>query len=263
VQRTHWPAPLILEALSLAADGMSDSQIERQIGIPAHTVRTYRRRPPRRARRLRDGEGWCARCGQAAHDFASLDPSAYSYLLGSYLGDGCLGGRRRSLQLRIACDAQYPGLIDEISATIEAVRGRRPALAGPKNGCITVVSGWTQWACYLPQHGPGRKHDRVIELAPWQAKHVSRSPKAFLRGLIHSDGCRCMNRFQTRLPSGRLATYEYPRYFFSNRSPDILGLFADTCDLLGIRWSQSNHRNISIADRKSVARLDEFIGPKA
>jgi hypothetical protein len=59
-----------------------------------------------------------------------------------------------------------------------------------------------------------------------------------------------------------VASYEYPRYFFSNRSADIRGIFCDHCDLLDIRWTESNPRNISIADRGSVALLDEFVGPK-
>src|SRR5215208_1119924 len=61
------------------------------------------------------------------------------------------------------------------------------------------------------------------ELWPWQTVIIERAPQAFLRGLIHSDGCRTVNRFKTRLPSGRIAEYAYPRYFFSNRSADIRG----------------------------------------
>ena len=34
------------------------------------------------------------------------------------------------------------------------------------------------------------------------------------------------------------------------------------CEELWIRWTQSNHRNISISHRASVARLDSFVGPK-
>ena len=66
----------------------------------------------------------------------------------------------------------------------------------------------------------------------------------------------------TRLPSGRDATYSYPRYFFSNESADIRSIFCEYCDRLGLRWTQSNRRNISIAHRDSVAKLDEFVGPK-
>ena len=83
-----------------------------------------------------------------------------------------------------------------------------------------------------------------------------------MRGLIHSDGCRTGNRFKTRLPSGRVAEYAYPRYFFSNLSAEIRGLFCESCEQLGLRWRQSNHRNISISHRTSVAMLDEHVGPK-
>jgi hypothetical protein len=118
------------------------------------------------------------------------------------------------------------------------------------------------WRELFPQHGPGRKHKRPIVLVPWQREIVERHPWPFLRGLIHSDGCRTLNRFKTRLPSGRIAEYAYPRYFFSNLSADIRRLFCETCDRLGLRWTQSNPRNISIAHRASVALLDENVGPK-
>jgi hypothetical protein len=56
--------------------------------------------------------------------------------------------------------------------------------------------------------------------------------------------------------------YAYPRYTFSNVSDDIRGIFCDTCDALGIEWRRMNAKNISVAKRASVARLDEFVGPK-
>jgi hypothetical protein len=118
------------------------------------------------------------------------------------------------------------------------------------------------WIPAFPQHGPGRKHKRTIELLPWQRELTTRYPEMLLRGLIHSDGCRTINRFRTLLLSGRVAEYEYPRYFFSNLSADIRRIFTDHCELLGIRWTQSNPRNISISHRYSVALLDSFVGPK-
>ena len=68
--------------------------------------------------------------------------------------------------------------------------------------------------------------------------------------------------FKTKLPSGRLAQYEYVRYFFSNLSEDIKDIFCRHADQLGIRWSRANPRYVSIHDRKSVAILDSFVGPK-
>jgi hypothetical protein len=78
-----------------------------------------------------------------------------------------------------------------------------------------------------------------------------------------SPGKRTVNRFKTRLPSGRVAEYAYPRWFFSNKSDDIRGLFCATCEQVGVRWTQSNARNISISHRRSVALLDEHVGLKA
>lgn len=65
------------------------------------------------------------------------------------------------------------------------------------------------------------------------------------------------------MPGGRRATYEYPRYFFSNLSADIRTIFCEHCDRLGIHWTLSNPRNVSVARRESVARLDQIVGPKA
>ncbi|MGZ5172505.1 MAG: hypothetical protein ACXWCY_34300, partial [Burkholderiales bacterium] len=114
-----------------------------------------------------------------------------------------------------------------------------------------------------PQHGPGPKHRRSIELLDWQEELTTANPRALIRGLIHSDGCRVINRFRARLPSGKVREYAYPRYFFSNLSADIRAIFSRYCALLGIRVTQSNHRNLTVSHRHSVAILDTFVGPKA
>jgi hypothetical protein len=111
--------------------------------------------------------------------------------------------------------------------------------------------------CLFPQHGPAPKHRRTIELAAWQTELVDEQPEQFLRGLIHSDGCRFTNRVRA---GGK--SYAYPRYNFTNASSDIRGLFVTTCDQLGIEWRQMNSRNISIARRDSVVQMDRFVGPK-
>jgi len=55
---------------------------------------------------------------------------------------------------------------------------------------------------------------------------------------------------------------EYPRYFFSNESADIIGLCTWALDQLGIAWRLPKHNTVSVARREAVAALDEFIGPK-
>ena len=66
-------------------------------------------------------------------------------------------------------------------------------------GCVEVGSYSRHWICMFPQHGPGRKHLRSIVLRPWQEEiALTRHPEMLLRGLIHSDGYRGMNRIKGR-----------------------------------------------------------------
>jgi hypothetical protein len=193
------------------------------------------------------------------------DPSSYSHLLGLYLGDGHLAHHPRTCRLVITCDAAYPTLIDQCVASVASMELARRVRAqpDPARRCVRVMADSKRWPEAFPQHGPGRKHARKIELVGWQRGIVDRFPREFLRGLLHSDGCRTVNRFTTLLPSGRMAEYAYPRWFFSNRSADIRGLFCEYCERLGIRWTQSNPRNISISHRKSVALVDSFVPAKS
>jgi hypothetical protein len=182
-----------------------------------------------------------------------------------YLGDGCLNVQSEgSAGVVVVLDSAYPGIIAEVEMAIVRVfpdtsvrRYSRLGTAG-----IELKARHPALPFAFPQHGPGRKHLREIVLVDWQLELTHRYPRELLRGLVHSDGCRTINRFKTKLPSGRVAEYEYPRYFFSNLSADIRRIFSDHCDQLGIRWTQSNSRNISISHRDSVAALDEFVGPK-
>ena len=106
----------------------------------------------------------------------------------------------------------------------------------------------------FPQHGPGRKHTRKIELVPWQERAAARYPWQFLRGLIHSDSCRVLNWVNGKA---------YPRYFFSQVSRDIQDLFCGACWQVGIEYKRNRWNSVSIARRGSVALLDSFIGPKS
>lgn len=186
---------------------------------------------------------------------------SYAYLLGLYLGDGCLHvSQRGRVLMRICLDAGHRAVIDAAWAAMQLSMPQARACVCPRKGARAVdVQGSTRlWLHAFPQHARGRKHERPIVLEPWQQDIVDRYSAEFIRGLIHSDGCRTTNRFTTRLPSGRVAEYAYGRYFFSNLSADIRGLFCSACDRLDVRWTQSNSRNISVAHRKSVALLDEL-----
>ena len=125
-------------------------------------------------------------------------------------------------------------------------------------GCTELHSHSKHWICLFPQHAQGKKHFRPILLEKWQeAAAIKECPKEFLRGLIHSDGCRSLNTVRRGSKS-----HPYWRYQFTNLSEDIKGLFCAACDRLGIEWRRMNARNISVAKRSSVEFMDTFIGPK-
>jgi hypothetical protein len=243
--------------MSLMEVGRSDGEIARLTGIPRPTLSAWRH-----------GRGSVLhrRMLGATPAWRPAAPDVYCYLLGVYLGDGCLTVQSEgSACLVIVLDLNYPGIVAEVEAAISRVLPGTSArrYSRPGEAAIVLQARHPVLPFAFPQHGPGRKHLRKIALVDWQLELTRRCPRELLRGLIHSDGCRTINRFKTKLPSGRVAEYEYPRYFFSNLSADIRQIFCDHCDLLGIRWTQSNPRNISIAHRESVAVMDEFVGPKS
>ena len=243
--------------MTLMEMGRGDHAIARLTGVPRSTVAAWRRGQgiSRRQREATARPGW-----------RPQKPAAYSYLLGAYLGDGHITVfSPRSASLVITLDSSYPAIIAEVHRAVAAVL---PGVGvheyfRMEGSVIAVQANHPALPFAFPQHGPGKKHNREIRLTEWQRELTHAYPKELVRGLIHSDGCRTVNRFKTKLPSGRVAEYEYPRYFFSNLSADIRAIFCEHCELLGIRATQSNPRNISVSHRRSVALLDGFIGPKA
>jgi hypothetical protein len=197
----------------------------------------------------------------ACTDVRDLD-SAYVYLLGLYLGDGCISRMPKNVwRLRITLDRRYPLIVGSCSTAIRAVADRNVGTVR-RPTWLEIYNDWKHWPCLFPQYGPGPKHLRAMLLAPWQQRLVDAYPRMLVRGLIHSDGCRVTNRIRRPRSGGGHREYSYPRYFFTNASPDIRALFQDTCQSLGVDSRRTTERNISIARRESVLVLDSFIGPK-
>jgi hypothetical protein len=255
--RTREEVALVLE---LVAMGRNDCEIARETGIPRGTVRQWRKGQTPDFDRQRtflgpDGQPRGRACAVCGGDPLTLPQAAYTYLLGLYLGDGCLTACPRDVyKLRIACADRYPGLIRECELAMARILPNKVGRTRKRNErCWDVHSHAKHWPCLFPQHGPGRKHERRIELVPWQQELVDLDPRPLIRGLLHSDGCRVLN-WVNGTP--------YPRYHFSNVSADIRGIFGRACDQLGIEWRPNNRWTLSVARRGSVALLDEFVGPK-
>jgi hypothetical protein len=174
-----------------------------------------------------------------------------------YLGDGCILKHPRGVwRLEITLDAIYPGIIAECAQALAPLvpHSQVAVIDNHRRGRCVIVRAYSKaWPCLFPQHGPGRKHERRIVLEPWQERIVDAQPEQFVRGLIHSDGCRVQNRVNGKA---------YPRYHFTQVSDDIRRLFCRSLQRLDVDYTWNDARNVSIARRPSVARLDEFVGPK-
>jgi hypothetical protein len=246
-------------ALWLSDIGLRDADNAEIHGVALKTIRRWRREYQRRGKPRGQGHTSvpCPRCADG-----QLDDASYAELLGWYLGDGCLTEARRGVYLlTIVNDRRYTMLNAHLMDLLRAVKpGSRPHQRN-RPGCVNTSVSWKHWPCLLPQHGPGPKHQRRIVLETWQREIVERCPGDFARGLFHSDGCRTIN-WTTRIIAGRLRRYEYPRYFFSNESSDILAICGWTLDLLGVQWRLPRANAISVARAASVAILDEHVGPK-
>jgi hypothetical protein len=258
---THRP-DRIEDALALIDEGRTAAEVVRATGLPRSTVRDWMRGAlPRRASPRARGTA-CPRCEGPAHDVAGF-AADYMYLLGMYLGDGCISAHPRGVyRLRLFLDTGYPRIVARCEAAIRTLvptnkiarqmRSGGYANSAPRSS-VELSAYSRSWPCLFPQHGPGRKHERSIVLVDWQRRLLETHPEPLLRGLIHSDGCRFIN-------TG--TNWRHPRYSFSNASDDIRRIFCDACDVLELRWTVAP-RTVYVSRKDDVARLDEFIGPKS
>lgn len=180
----------------------------------------------------------------------------YAYLLGLYLGDGTVSKIPKTYKLRVFLDSRYPNIINGCAQAMQTI------LPTNKIGIIKQKGNWFVVQCHsndlpdlFPQHGPGMKHLRKIQLEEWQQEIVDRYPLEFFKGLYHSDGTRSQN-----IVKGK----DYRRYTFTNMSEDIRQMFIHACELLGLHWTtKTSKRDIMISRREDVAYLDSLIGPKS
>lgn len=155
---------------SLIAAGMNDCAIARETGVPRTTVRGWRLHPPTNLVK-RDRSSPCG----VLHEFGGLPAGPYAYLLGLYLGDGNISRARKIWRLRITLDRKYPSIVQRCREAMAAVMpGRHAGIVG-RVGCVDVSMHSKHWPCLFPQHGPGKKHDRLIALEAWQQDIVEKA----------------------------------------------------------------------------------------
>ncbi len=205
--RTHLvtmrPLQDVAVVLELGGNGLHASEIARRTGIPRATVRDWLAgRIPRKARTQGGTTISCEACGAPEHRFADLPPA---YVLPARLVPGRrlhLGASPRRLPAQGESRSSVPGHCRRVRSSDPPANpgrrvhrlNRRSSYTGrPEYTHVEVSSYSKTWPCLFPQHGPGRKHHRPIELAGWQQEMVAGHPELLLRGLVHSDGCRFIN----------------------------------------------------------------------
>jgi len=237
------PWTTVESALRASDEGVPDRENAARHGVAIKTIRRWRREYQRRGRSRGQAHTSvpCPRC-----DGAALDEAAYAELFGWYLGDGHISTQRRAVfGLHIFNDVRYAQNNRRLSDLMRGVKpGARPHTR-IKSGCLVITTSWKHWPCLFPQHGPGRKHQRVLGMTDWQWAVVEHHPADFLRGLFHSDGCLVSN-WATRLVAGEKKRYEYPRWQFVNESAEIMGWCRDALDLVGVAWRQTTRRTLSV-----------------
>jgi hypothetical protein len=235
--------------LELSASGVGDGEIARAVGLARPTVRDMVRGRYRRSALTEH----CWRCWRRSRP-TRLTAGSYAELLGFYLGDGHVLRMARTEKLRVSLDTRHPRVVAHVRALVaQTLPATSVGLALEDGGATSVVWAHSNhWSCLLPQHGPGKKHERRIVLEEWQQRCVDDAPFAFLRGLLWSDGCFFINR------TGR---YRYLSVSFSNHSSDVRDLFMAACDRAEIRYRPTG-REVRVYRRESVTLLSAFVGSK-
>ena len=189
-------------------------------------------------------------------DLLKIDKSAYSYILGIYLGDGCINKMPRTYKLRIFLDAKYMTIIDEVEQNLRILFpknkiNQQKLYHKGKLSSITVYLYSNNLPLLFPQHGVGKKHQRLIKLELWQEKIMV--PEKLLRGLFHSDGCYYNQTVNNK--------YTYSYYDFANFSMDILNIWKKYADELKISYIEvKNH--IRHRSNSSYKKLYPILGIK-
>ncbi|MCK9428553.1 MAG: LAGLIDADG family homing endonuclease [Candidatus Omnitrophica bacterium] len=188
---------------------------------------------------------------------------SYYYLLGQYLGDGCISlmKNKRTYELRIMCADSHPMIIEEVKKSLNIVFPYNKIQDVKRPGCRSIGIYCSALPQIFPHTGKGKKHNRIIKLIDWQLNYLESNKIYLLKGLFHSDGSYYYSK----------ATNNY-HYNFTNCSLDIHNIFQNCLESLNIRYTFNKRKckkilpndiYLTIIYRKSeVDKLFELIGPK-
>src|SRR3954468_8294731 len=90
-------------------------------------------------------------------DWTPPDRYGYSWLLGYYLGDGCVSRGSRTFQLRVVLDARYPDVFEECQTAVKMVvpHARVHVRHRRQDRGVLVEAASPIWPRMLPQTDRG------------------------------------------------------------------------------------------------------------
>ncbi len=186
--------------------------------------------------------------------------SAYSFVLGMYLGDGCIQEINNSTQLTFSLDKKYERLNEYVMNVSNQVFGKNPSIydrsvnRGQKSisNCINVKYCRKNLNLLFPQHGKGKKHTRTIELLEWQRLIIN--DMSLCQGLFFSDGSYYLDNVNNKW-----------MYSFTNKSNGIINILSQALERLNIRYNIRDRKSsivLTVKYQDDVRRLHEMIGDK-
>jgi len=237
----------------LHKDGYNQSVISSKTNIPRSTVKDWLNKKPK----FFNEENKKSFIKEEIIKNKELHDS-YSYILGLYLGDGYINECKRTFRIRVFLDKKFSKLNEMVNSNFKKIFPNNSVCMVEQkdtNGIYFSVYN-NELPIVFPQHGLGKKHDRIIKLIKWQKDILAIS--CFLKGLIHSDGCFYSEKISNK--------YLYERYMFSNKSIDLHELFQDICNKLNIEYDFQNKGDgvwqTRISKKNSVKKLKQIIGTK-
>ena len=247
------PESEVVQVRELLAAGLSDYEIARRTGIPRGTILYWRHGRSQRMPRPGAVTDRCEDCG-ATHNLEALDTRPTRTYWANTWAMGACGVRSAPAPAISASRATLSTGASSPSArsAIEAVRpgGSRTFATSSGNAWSRSPRTGAHGRVCFPQHGPGRKHIRRIELAAWQQSDRGRAPT---EPSPRADPFRRLPRREPR--QDEAAKRARPLQVSALLLLQPLGghptdLFASTASMLGIEWRQWGPRITS----RSLAR---------
>lgn len=242
--------------------GLSDYKVSEKLGISRPNIQRWRKQYFSNSSKMMKRKeileaSALKRYGDPNNmDVTKLPSDSYAYILGMYLGDGCLSKstKCRTCTLYITQNREYDIVVNDCLNHLKNLMKEfdiEPTVVYRKNSKACDIKINSVYTLKLfPQHGEGLKHDRKINLEDWQWTHVEKEPWMFIKGLMHSDGSKYFDKYNSKW-----------HWQFTNRSEDIKDILCQVCDTVGLQWTRCK-QNVSFYKSESVIMLNENVGEK-